>query len=153
MSRRRWLKAALRHLTYAPIPAGRHPARPMASPAPIRPAPSDVQAWRDALEAMKPTTSPCPGITGPHWEKIRESAIAFLDQFGEEAAALRWTAADLFGMHPTAGVIRVDHCGALIISGERVRAIEKDRIRFGLTTYYRDLPGRPVGVPVWAFER
>ncbi len=92
-------------------------------------------------------------MTGPRWEKIRESAIAFVDQFGDEAVALRWTAADLFGVHPSAGVIRVDHCGALMISGERVRAIESDRIRFGLTTYYRDLPGRPVGVPVWELGR
>lgn len=83
---------------------------------------------------------------------MRGSALSFLDQFGDAAAALGWTAADLFGVHPTAGVIRVDHCGALMISGERVRAIESDRIRFSLTTYYRNLPGRPVGVPVWAFK-
>ena len=34
----------------------------MASPAPIPRAPSDIQAWRDSLEAMKPTTAPCPGV-------------------------------------------------------------------------------------------
>ena len=79
----------------------------MASPAPIRLAPSDTQAWRDALEAMKPTTSPCPGITGPRWEKTRESAIAFLDEFGDQAAVLGWTTAELFGVHPMAGFIRV----------------------------------------------
>ena len=125
----------------------------MASPAPIRPAPSDAQAWRDALVAMKPTTSPCPGLTGPRWEKMREVAIDFFNRFGEEAAALGWTTAELFGVHPAAGFIRVDHCGALMISGERVRAIESDKIRFGMTTYYRNLPGRPVGVPVWEVGR
>ena len=125
----------------------------MASPALIRPAPSDVRAWRTVLQAMKPTTSPRPGMTGARWEKIRESALAFLDQFGDAAAALGWTAADLFGVHPTAGFIRVDHCGALMISGERVRAIESDKIRFGMTTYYRNLPGRPVRMPVWKFGR
>ena len=51
------------------------------------------------------------------------------------------------------GFIRVDHCGALMISDERVRAIEGDKIRFGMTTYYRNLPGRPVGVPVWEVVR
>ncbi|TXN11356.1 hypothetical protein FV219_05455 [Methylobacterium sp. WL122] len=125
----------------------------MASPAPIRRTPSDVQGWRDALEGMKPTTAPCPGMTGARWEKMREAAIAFLDEFGDEAAALGWTTAELFGVHPTAGFIRVDHCGALMISGERVRAIEPDKIRFGMTTYYRNLPGRPVGVPVWEVVR
>ena len=81
----------------------------MASPVPIRHAPSDAQAWRDELEAMKPTTAPCPGMTGPRWEKMRESAIAFLDEFGDEAAALGWTTPELFGVHPTAGFIRVDY--------------------------------------------
>ena len=37
---------------------------------------------------MKPTTAPCPGMTRPRWEKMRETAIAFLDEFGDDAAAL-----------------------------------------------------------------
>ena len=40
-----------------------------------------------------------------------------------------------------------------MISGERVRAIESEMIRFGMTTCYRNLPGRPVGVPVWEVGR
>ncbi|MCJ2108261.1 hypothetical protein MKK70_23415 [Methylobacterium sp. E-041] len=84
---------------------------------------------------------------------MREAAIEFLDQFGDEAATLDWSTLDLFGVHPAAGVIRVDYCGALMLSGERVRAIESNRILFGMTTYYRDVPGRPEGVPVWEFTR
>ena len=34
--------------------------------------------------------------------------IAFLDEFDDQAAALGWTTAELFGVHPTAGFIRVD---------------------------------------------
>ena len=60
----------------------------MASPAPIRPAPSDAQAWRDALEAMKPITPPCPGMTGARWLEMRETGIDFLDRFGGEASTL-----------------------------------------------------------------
>ena len=67
--------------------------------------------------------------------------------------ALGCAAADLFGVHPIVGVIRIDYCGALMINGERVRAIEPDKIRFGMTTYYRNLPGRPVGLPVWKVGR
>ncbi|TXM67117.1 hypothetical protein [Methylobacterium sp. WL120] len=84
---------------------------------------------------------------------MREAAIAFLDKFGDKAAALDWTTLELFGVHLTAGFIRVDYCGALMISGERVQAIESEKIRFGMTTYYRNLPGRPVGVPVWEVGR
>ncbi len=68
-----------------------------------------------------------------------------------EAAALGWTAADLFGVHPTAGVIRTDYCGALMINGRRVDAIGEAWISYGNQTYRRDNPGRPSGVPVWAF--
>ena len=93
------------------------------------------------------------GVSGRASARGREAAIDFLDRFGEDAIALGWTATDLFGVHPAVGVVRVDYCGALMISGERVRAIESDKIRFGMTTYYRNLPGRPVGVPVWEIGR
>ena len=83
-----------------------------------RPTVSDAQAWRAAIEAMKPTTAPCPGMTGAKWEEMRSAAIDFLERFGDDALALGWTITDLFSVHPTAGVIRVDHCGALMISGE-----------------------------------
>ncbi|MCJ2006629.1 hypothetical protein [Methylobacterium sp. J-092] len=88
----------------------------MVSPAPIRPTPSDVQVWRDALEAMKPTVPPCPGLSALRWQEMREAAIDFLDRFGEDAIAFGWTATDLFGVHPTVGVVRVDYCGALILT-------------------------------------
>lgn len=124
----------------------------MASSAALQPIPSEADAWREAFGALKPGTAPCYGLEGSRWGQIREAAIEFLDQFGNEAAALGWTTLDLFGVHPTAGVIRVDHCGALMLSGERVRAVESNRILFGMTTYYRNVPGRPSGVPVWAFR-
>ena len=71
---------AFHHPSHTPIPAGRHSARSMASPASIRPATSDVHAWHAALEAMKPTTAPCPGMTGPPCEQMREAAIDVLDR-------------------------------------------------------------------------
>ncbi|MFK5597156.1 hypothetical protein ACFZ8E_09145 [Methylobacterium sp. HMF5984] len=83
----------------------------MVSPAPIRTAPSDVQAWRDALEAMKPTVPPCPGLSAQRWQEMREAVIDFLNRFGEGAVALGWTATDLFGVYSTVGVVRVDYCG------------------------------------------
>lgn len=48
-------------------------------------------------------------MPGVRWEQMRESAIAFLDEFGDDAVALGWTATDLFGVHPSVGVIRVDY--------------------------------------------
>ncbi|MCJ2107833.1 hypothetical protein MKK70_21130 [Methylobacterium sp. E-041] len=115
--------------------------------------PSDVQTWRDALEAMKPTVPPCPGFSAQRWQEMREAAIDFLDRFGEEVVALGWTVTDLFGVHPTVGVVRVDYCGGLMINARRVEAIGDTWIRYGNQTFRRDRPGRPIGVPVWEAAR
>ena len=88
-------------------------------------------------------------MSGAKWEEMRAAAIDFIDRFGEDAVALGWTVTDLFGVHPTVGVIRVDYCGALMINARRVEAIGDTWIRYGNQTYRRDRPGRPVGVPVW----
>ncbi|MCJ2005746.1 hypothetical protein [Methylobacterium sp. J-092] len=77
---------------------------------------------------------------------MREAVIDFLDQFGEDADALRWTATDLFGAHPTVGVIRVDYCSGLMINARRVEAIGDIWVRYGNLTFRRDRPERPVGV-------
>ncbi|MCJ2070043.1 hypothetical protein MKK75_14775 [Methylobacterium sp. J-030] len=64
-----------------------------------------------------------------------------------------WTAARLFGVHETAGSVRADACGALVlpISGP-VRAITDTEIRFGHLTH-RQKPGQLAGVPWWEWRR
>lgn len=59
----------------------------------------------------------------------------------------------LFGVHETAGIVRVDACGALVlpITGP-VRAITATEIAFGHLTH-REKPGQPQGIPWWAFGR
>jgi hypothetical protein len=74
-----------------------------------------------------------------------------LDQFGPQALALGWTAARLFGVHREAGIIRVDACGALVLTlSGPVRAITATEVSFGHLTY-REKPGQPEGVPWWEF--
>jgi hypothetical protein len=119
-----------------------------ADPAPV--SRSDLPIWRDRIERMNPSTSPCPGLYGETWQRVHANMLEFLDQFGPEAVDLGWTAPDLFGVHPTAGVIRVDHCGALVLGDRRADWVDATRIRFGNQTYDRDTPGKPVGTPIWA---
>ena len=92
--------------------------------------PSPVQTWRDALTSMKTTVSPCPGLTGSKWVAVHEAALDALERFGAELAEHGWTAPELFGVHPHAGIIRADFCGALVLSGEKVSAVSADRIAF-----------------------
>lgn len=112
-----------------------------------------LRKWRYALACLSPATAPCPGYRGEEWARTLARANAFLDVFGQQAEALGWTSSRLFGVHPGAGIIRVDACGALVlpISGE-VRAITASEIAFGHLTH-RDKPGQPQGVPWWEFGR
>ncbi|KQQ39127.1 hypothetical protein ASF58_22815 [Methylobacterium sp. Leaf125] len=67
---------------------------------------------------------------------------------------LGWTTLGLFGVHPEAGTIRPDYCGALIIGAEPVSAITETRMRFANTTFYRNTPGKPTGgVSLWQFGK
>ena len=68
--------------------------------------------------------------------------------------SLGWTTLDLFGVHPEAGAIRPDFCGALVLSDAPVTAITTNRMAFLNTAFYWDTPGKPASaVPLWAFGR
>ena len=109
--------------------------------------------WRAGLARLDYETAPCPGYRSDEWRNTLARAVAFLDQFGAQAEAFGWTASRLFGVHGTAGIVRVDACGALTLPASGpVRAITATEIRFGHLTH-RTKPGQPVGVPWWEFGR
>ena len=105
--------------------------------------------WRAGLALLSPHRAPCPGYRGDEWRQVYDRALTFLDTYGAQAEALGWTAPRLFGVHPAAGIVRVDACGALVLpaSGD-VRALTATEIRFGHLTH-REKPGQPEGVPLW----
>lgn len=105
--------------------------------------------WRAGLGILSPHRAPCPGYRGGEWSRVYDRARVFLDTYGTQAEALGWTASRLFGVHPSAGIVRVDACGALVLpAGGEVRAITATEIRFGHLTH-REKPGQPEGVPLW----
>ncbi|GJD93978.1 hypothetical protein [Methylobacterium iners] len=113
----------------------------------------EVAAWRHTFLSLKPGVPPCPGLAGAKWQAVHAAAVAFLDHYAEEAAGYGWTTLELFGVHPTLGVLRSDYCGALVLSGETASGIEPDRILFQRTHYRRNVPGQPTdGVALWAFK-
>lgn len=112
-----------------------------------------LRKWHSALAALSPERAPCPGYRGDEWPRTLARAVDFLDTFGQQAVALGWTASRLFGVHPTAGIFRVDACGALVLpSAGTIRAITATEISFGHLTH-REKPGQPQGVPIWEFGR
>lgn len=112
-----------------------------------------LAVWRAGLARLDYETAPCPGYRSDEWRNTLARAVAFLDQFGAQAEALGWTAGRLFGVHETAGIVRVDACGALVLPiGGPVRAITATEIRFGHLTH-RQKPGQPAGVSWWEWRR
>ena len=109
----------------------------------------ELRKWHSGLAALSSDRAPCPGYRADEWPRVLARARTFLDQFGPQAEALGWTASRLFGVHETAGIVRVDACGALVLpmSGP-VRAITATEISFGHLTH-RQKPGQPAGVPWW----
>ncbi len=79
-------------------------------------------------------------------------ALQFLSEHADRVAELGWSTELLFGVHPQMGAVRVDACGALMLSGGKpVVAVERDRIRFRASSYYPK-DGRPPSVPVWNYR-
>lgn len=113
---------------------------------------SDLYTWRSGVESLSPAKSPCPGLYGEHWQKTHVAMLDFLERFGAQAVELGWTDLELFGVHPLIGTGRADHCGALVLTGRQVEAIDAKTVTYGNLTYYRDVPGKPQGIPIWAFK-
>jgi hypothetical protein len=92
-----------------------------------------------------------PRLPANAWARVHANALAFI---GAEAHRLGWTAEELFGVHPKVGAVRVDCCGALMLSNAgQVVSIEAETIRSanGLTYRRSSLP-RAIA-PVWCFPR
>lgn len=103
---------------------------------------------------MSPHASPCHGLYGAAWNEVRSNALAALDAFGSAFAEHGWQAWELFDVHPTAGSVRVDACGALMLHPARMPVtVHEDRIAFGALTGYRYKPGKPRGVLIWEAGR
>ena len=107
-------------------------------------------AWREALLGLFPDRDPCPGFRPHAWARVWANALDFIDRHGVEAHGLGWTAEELFGVHPVVGVIRVDCCGALMLSSAgRVLAVEADLIRHTNGLAFRRSFSSAASVPVW----
>lgn len=108
-----------------------------------------ARQWREAFGRLSAQTPPCPGINLKKWPEMHTVALRFLSAQADRAAEWGWTTELLFGVHPEMGAVRVDACGALMISGgQPVVSVEKDRVCFGVTSYYHPLARVP-SVPVW----
>jgi hypothetical protein len=92
--------------------------------------PADPKLWRQGFLDLRPSVVPCSGFTLQSWGGAHERCIEFLDRWADEAVSLGWTTLGLFGVHPEAGAIRPDFCGALVLSDAPVTAVTPNRMAF-----------------------
>ena len=124
------------------------PAAPQPRPAGER----SLEAWCLGLDRLSPDIPPIAGFRRGAWPGIYAVCKRFLSEFGEQAEALGWTAAELFGVHPVVGLNRVDCCGALIIARAPVVSVTAEAITYANGLVYRRTPHAGPSVPVWEFR-
>ncbi len=102
-----------------------------------------------SLDCAKPPT----GITPSRWRQVIDDGGRFLDVWAQKAAALGWSALDVFGVNPAGPAVRYDGMGLVpLIGGHRVVAITADSARIesgpGRFQTYRRRPS-PGAVALW----
>ena len=86
--------------------------------------------------------------------RVQANGLDFLHRHGAEAERHGWTDVELFGVHPTVGVVRGDHAGALMLTVPgRVASVEAEAIRYAGGLVYRRSLMPAAAVPVWSFGR
>jgi hypothetical protein len=77
----------------------------------VTPSLTDIPTdWAAGLQGI--AEKPCPIAIDPkRWLQLKEDANRFVDQWGGQAAALGWSALDIFGCHPTHPADRYDTMG------------------------------------------
>jgi hypothetical protein len=79
------------------------------------------------LESLPPPV----GVELPEWLAVVSAAGRFLDQWGAQAAALGWTAEELFGLDPASPLNRLDpHGAAFFLAGANVVEVGPKAIIF-----------------------
>ena len=67
--------------------------------------------WADGFAQLEARPTP-PWVSPPEWLSMINAAGRFLDQWGGKAAALGWSAGELFGLDEVAPMNRLDRRGA-----------------------------------------
>ena len=100
-----------------------------------KPFPPDV--YQKAMVAIE---AACPnGVPVERWQRALADAGSFFALWGDTAERLGWTADDLFGLHPTAPLSRMDCMGLVwLLKGQSVVQLTATEARLSRgNAYYR----------------
>ena len=86
-------------------------------------------AWAEGFRRLRAAGLPAGFPSWASWERLLNDGERFVSQWGDDAAEAGWTARELFSLHPTAPLHRVDQRGAaFLIGGGLVLAVAPDAI-------------------------
>lgn len=124
-----------------------------------------VASWRAGVLSLPDDRIPCPGMIWREagaggregvWYHVRKAMLGFLNEWGELAADLGWSAEQLFGVHRLAAAVRADSTGALVtVLPRRVVAMCECEItleRRGSIQTFRGLTNPKESLPLWMFD-
>lgn len=113
--------------------------------------------WAEGFARLD-TAKPLLGFSCDRWRQLIDDGGRFLDQWANQAAALGWTAVDVFGLHRDAPAARLDGIGLVaLIRGGEIVAIDSDHATIRMPsgnclTYYLRRP-RPDAVAAWDLDK
>jgi len=107
-----------------------------------------AQEWQEGFRVLSGQQMLCHGFSSNCWADIYDIMDSIFLEHAEAAARCDWSTLELFGVHPTVGIARVEWCGALSFAGLKVIEVGRDAIRYASGLVYRRVPIVPA-VPVW----
>lgn len=87
------------------------------------------EEWRAGLNRLVPVPAP-KGLYSSEWTEAIKRAVSFCDNWGDQALSCGWTARELFGMHPSAPLARLDGLGVAFMGTDaKVVGVEPGIVR------------------------
>ncbi|MEO8926405.1 MAG: hypothetical protein ABI306_04505 [Caulobacteraceae bacterium] len=106
-------------------------------------------AWADGFARLEALPVPR-GVDSAAWLAMMDAAGRFLDQWGGKAAALGWSAGELFGLDPDAPLNRRDKRGAAFyLVGAEVLAVTGEAITLRTGGAVHRSVKRGIAAPAW----
>lgn len=113
---------------------------------------ASVATWMDRIERMS-RTEDRPRMYHGDWRMVIRDAVAFVNQWGEDAIRAGWSTLDVFGTNPEPTARRIDRLGLVTMLDRRlVQSLDSETAVIGsgrsATVFRRGL--RSAGaVPLW----
>jgi hypothetical protein len=116
--------------------------------------PDRVEEWIDRIASMPERGSPCRGCTAERWRYLQPHILRSLETHKAALLSCAFSVHDLFGVHHSAGMVRIDACGILTYTPRPKRIVQFSNGSALLANGNRMYPPTAphLAVAIWAYE-